>query len=401
MGIEVSVIMISHNKYPENLFSLYALEKQTFDHSKMEVILVDDASSDETPTIKNQSFSFPFKYVRCEENVGRSKIKNIGIEEAKGDILILLDSEMILEPSFVEQHYSYHQTNENLVVTGVLQHYCSYTVFYPEFNKRQRRKLLSLMKRRRKWIPKNNRILIRSRIKSGTTTKFPLFTKEEIQLERYKALSSHMPSFREVIERYGVELKDYKMPWTFVITRNISLRKKLIKAVGAFYEGFQGHGFEDWELGYRLFKYGAKIIENPNVSVYHQEHPKSKENLRDNLANYLTFLKLHPNFDVGAWALDWIKKKSYFEISDMITEYEKIMAESPEMITNITKGLNALFYSVLNELYENRKVTNLLSISGIENNLEWKELIFKERENLINQNMGTKLVEALDLLINL
>lgn len=392
--------MISYNKYPQNLFSLYALENQTFDHSKMEVIFVDDASTDETYTIKNQSFNFPFTYIQCDTNVGRSKTKNIGIEEAKGEILIFIDSEMILDPDFVEQHYLLHQTEKNLVVAGCLQHYGTFTVYEPEFKKRQRRRLLALIKKKRKWIPRERRVSFRERIVNSTTDKFPLFTKEQIQKSQYKVLAFHEPVFREIIEFFGLELKDYTMPWKFVITRNVSLKKSLIEAVGPFYEGFQGHGCEDWEFGYRLYKYGAKIIEYPNVCVYHQEHPRSKENRKENIKNYLTFLNQHPNFDVGALSLAWIKK-NYFEVNEIITEYYRISEESPQMITYMTKGFNALFNSVLNNLYEGRKVTKLLSVSGIENDLEWKEQIFKERENLINENKGTKLVETLDFLLNL
>ena len=401
MSIEVSIIMISYNKYPQNLFSLYALENQTFDHSKMEVILVDDASTDEAPTIKNESFNFPFKYIQCDKNVGRLKTKNIGIEESKGDILIFIDSEMILDPEFVEQHYLYHQANENSVVAGCLQHYCAYTVFYPEFNKWQRRRLLSLIKKRRKWVPRENRISFRKRILSGTTDKFPLFSKEEIKQARYKVYAYQEPTFPEVIERYGVELKEYTMPWKFVITRNVSMRKSLIEAVGPFDEGFQGHGCEDWEFGYRLYQYGAKIIDNPNVCVYHQEHPRSPDNKIDNINNYLTFFTKHPNFDVGVMALAWIGKKSYIQINEIITEYYQATEEYPEMLTYMTKGFNTLFHAVFVCLSEKRKVTNLLSASGIENDLEWKESMLNERERLISENKGSKLVETLDLLINL
>lgn len=400
MSIEVSVIMISYNKYPQNLFSLYALENQTFDLSKMEVIFVDDASTDRTSTIKDQSFNFSFKYIQCKKNVGRSKTKNIGIDKSQGEIIIFIDSEMILDPEFVEQHYSLHQKEDNLVVSGCLQHYGAYTIFDPEFNIRQKTRLLSLMKERRRVIPREKRISVKKQVKNRPTELFPLFTKEEIQQSQYKTLAFHNPVFQELIEVYGLELKDYTMPWKFVITRNVSVKKSLIEAVGPFYEGFRGHGCEDWEFGYRLYRHGAKIIENPNVSVYHQEHPRSRENKKENINNYLTFFKRHPNFDVGAMSLAWIGK-SYIQINEMISEHYKIMEESPEMLTYLTRGFNALFFLILTNLYENKKITKLLSASGIENDLKWKKKILYERKQLIKKNKGTKLVETLDFLLNL
>ena len=52
MSIEVSVIDISYNEYPTNLFSLYALQNQTSNHLKMEIIFVDDASTDKASVMK-------------------------------------------------------------------------------------------------------------------------------------------------------------------------------------------------------------------------------------------------------------------------------------------------------------------------------------------------------------
>ncbi|WHX98457.1 glycosyltransferase [Neobacillus sp. DY30] len=400
MSIEVSIIMISYNKYPQNLYSLYALENQTFDHEKMEVILIDDASSDETPSIQSETFNFPFRYIQCEKNVGRAKTKNIGIEESKGDILIFIDSEVILDPEFVEQHYLYHQTNDNLVVAGCLKHYCAYTVFYPDFFEHEKGRLLHLIKRRRRWVPREKRISFKKRIKSGTD-KFSFFSKEEIQQARYKVYAYHEPTFPEVIEKYGPELNDYTIPWKLVITRNVSMRKSLIEAIGPFDEEFQGHGIEDWELGYRLYKYGAKIIDNPNACVYHQEHPRSPDNSIDNINNFLIFLNKHPNFDVGVMALAWLGKKGYIQINEIITEFYQVSNEHPDMLTYMTKGFNALFNSVFRLMSENRKVTKLLNDSGIENDLVWKESIFNERDRLISQNKGRKLIETLDILLNL
>ncbi|MEY8348457.1 glycosyltransferase family 2 protein [Bacillus cereus] len=108
MSLEVSIVMNSYNRYPQCLYSLYALEAQTFSHSKMEVIFVDDASTDETPILQNYSSSYTFKYIRCSKNQGRSKAKNIGIDAAEGNIIIMLDAEVIVAPNCVEQQYLYH-----------------------------------------------------------------------------------------------------------------------------------------------------------------------------------------------------------------------------------------------------------------------------------------------------
>lgn len=55
--IKVSIIMPTYNKYHQTSLSLYGLSKQTFPHAQYEVILVDDASSDNTPNLLKKLMS--------------------------------------------------------------------------------------------------------------------------------------------------------------------------------------------------------------------------------------------------------------------------------------------------------------------------------------------------------
>lgn len=398
MSIEVSVIMISYNKYPQNLFSLFALENQTFDLSKMEVIFVDDSSTDETSKLKEYSFGFEFKYIRCETNVGRSKAKNIGIHASRGSILIFIDAEMILDPEFVIQHYNYHQIEDNFVVTGCLQHYCTYTVIDPNFNTKQRKHVYSLIKKTNRKSSK--KIKLRKSLLKKTHEKIQLFSEEDVKNLQYKNLSFYEPFYPEVIHKYGTEFKGFYMPWIFVITHNISLRKNLIMDVGLFYEEFQGYGCEDWELGYRLYKNGAKIIDNPHVHVYHQEHPRGNNDSNEGIDNYLKFFRQHPNFDVGVMCLAWIGK-SRFEINDLIGEFKKLNRENPEQYVNFSKGLIELFNGVLVCLSEKKRITDLLSYSEMKSDINKMELMVKEKKKLAMEKKAEKLVKTMDYLLNL
>lgn len=55
--IKVSIVMPTYNKYYQTSLSLYGLSKQTFPQAEYEVILVDDASSDNTPNILKKLMS--------------------------------------------------------------------------------------------------------------------------------------------------------------------------------------------------------------------------------------------------------------------------------------------------------------------------------------------------------
>ncbi|MFF2591989.1 glycosyltransferase family 2 protein [Priestia megaterium] len=133
--IKVSIVMPTYNKYHQTSLSLYGLSKQTFPQAEYEVILVDDASSDNTPNIfKEADVPFKFKYIRMKQNKGRSSVRNIGINHAEGNLLIFLDGEMLAPPAFIENHYKHHVHESNLVVTGAMHYEGVYTFIMPDYN---------------------------------------------------------------------------------------------------------------------------------------------------------------------------------------------------------------------------------------------------------------------------
>lgn len=393
MQKKVSIIMISHNKYPQNLYSLYALQKQTFDLRKMEVILVDDASSDLTPKLSKYRPPFKFQYIRCNENVGRSKAKNIGIEASTGEVLIFIDAEMILDPGYVEQHYNLHQLDHNLVITGCLSHYNTFTVYDKRYNPEQKKLFRSL------YYKKNKRIFKLSR-QYRKKLKVRLFKKASIFQGRYKKYAYPSPFFSHIIERFGPRYEGYKLPYIFVITHNISVRREILETAGYFDEGFQGWGCEDWEFGYRLHKLGVKIVDHPMVKVYHQEHPRSMTHQnKDSLINYRYFYTLHPEFDVGVQALCWIGK-NLLEVNDYVLEYETLHQNFPGMFRRIAEACHIMFMNIFQLLIQDMPVANLRQYSDRMQDEQWYLELIHEISNIPKSGQYDRLNEMMVWLIN-
>ena len=61
-------------------------------YPSMEVVVVDDASSDSTPRIAAR-FADRLRYVRRERNGGPAAARNLGMETARGDIIAFLDAD--------------------------------------------------------------------------------------------------------------------------------------------------------------------------------------------------------------------------------------------------------------------------------------------------------------------
>lgn len=89
MGICVSVIIPVHNGAATLKTCLEAVFHSNY--SEFEVILVDDASSDSSIDIAKE---FPCKIIRMEKQGGPSVARNLGVAQAKGDILFFTDADV-------------------------------------------------------------------------------------------------------------------------------------------------------------------------------------------------------------------------------------------------------------------------------------------------------------------
>lgn len=400
MGIEVSIIMNSYNRYPQCLYSLYALEAQTFSHSKMEVIFVDDASTDETPLLQNYTPPYTFKYIRCSKNQGRSKAKNIGIDTAEGNIIIMLDAEVIVEPDCVEQQYLYHQSEGFLAVTACLNHYSTYTVYDKQFSKHQINHFHRLAKNRIRKLPRNLQTLIRkNKFRLFQTNKLEFYTKEDIKNQKYKDLSFSNPFFPDLIKELGENFNDFLFPWIFVIPQKLSFKKCLIDIIGPFYEGFNGWGAEDWEFGYRLYKHGVKIIDEPKGIIYHQEHPRNvKDDRREGISNYLVFFKNHYSFDVGCVSLLQVGK-DFLYVNELMKEYDRLSEEYPGKYLDLIDCLLHFFELILEQAANEKIASKLNGLYTMDKNKV--SSVLYQREDLKKKGHYQYLINTIDYLFDL
>lgn len=68
-----------------------------------EVIVVDDGSADGGVSVLEPSLRDRIRSVRSETNIGRGPIRNVGARHASGDVLLFVDSDVVVHPETVEQ----------------------------------------------------------------------------------------------------------------------------------------------------------------------------------------------------------------------------------------------------------------------------------------------------------
>ncbi len=101
--MKVSVIVPTYNYGKFLSRALQSIIKQT--HNDIEIIVIDDASTDDTQDIVK---SYPqVIYKRNSVNLGVSASRNKGIEIASGDIITFLDADDWLQPDAIERQLPY------------------------------------------------------------------------------------------------------------------------------------------------------------------------------------------------------------------------------------------------------------------------------------------------------
>jgi glycosyltransferase involved in cell wall biosynthesis len=91
------------------------------DYSRLEIVLVDDGSMDGSADIIEKEYgqNARIKLIR-QKNAGPSGARNTGIENATGDVVLFVDSDVICPPDLASIHASYHCRKDNYIVQGQL-----------------------------------------------------------------------------------------------------------------------------------------------------------------------------------------------------------------------------------------------------------------------------------------
>ncbi|WP_436376254.1 glycosyltransferase [Cytobacillus sp. BC1816] len=357
LDIKVSVILPTFNKYQDIILTLTSLDCQLFNKENFEVIVVDDGSTDQTPFIINHNlFSLNFKYIRSNKNIGRPSVRNLGIQNASGEIIVFLDAEIIVKSDFISQHYRAHMEKKNIVVCGSMVLRGLYTTFHPEFNNNQKSHMEMLMKN---TLPYPTNTL--ESIRKGR--KVRLITEKEIYNESYHHISFEKPFVKvykqTLFDNYGNDLKGFHFPWILFCTGNVSIKAEAIKEVGLF-EEYPGYGWDDHELGYRLFKKGYTFLNHIGLEAYHQEHPIAKSNPKEANKNFVRVFNKYPEIQLRIFALNFLRI-SVPNLHLIYESYLRFLEVYGNKYSYILIIFNQMLQDIANKLWNGEKLINFLS----------------------------------------
>jgi glycosyltransferase involved in cell wall biosynthesis len=118
----VSVVMPTHNRADVLLRTLELYRGQTGLCGGFELILIDDASDDDTPAVLRDAQGGAFDLVkrRLPVNGGPSVARNLALDLARGDVVLFTGDDMLPAPDFVARHLEFHreQPEETAAMVG-------------------------------------------------------------------------------------------------------------------------------------------------------------------------------------------------------------------------------------------------------------------------------------------
>ena len=213
-----SVIIPTMNRWVNLQRALEAYLGQTALGEISEILVSDDGSTDKTPFVVSQianASPVPIRYFR-QQHRGAGSARNLAIREARGDLLLFTDDDVIPSPTLVEEHSKWHRQNPDPCVAIL-----GFIPWDPEVHP------TPFMN----WLISEGPVL----------------------------------NLRECSKRK-------ELGFGFFCTGNLSLKAEFLRKNGTFDEDFRTFGYEDLELGYRLTRRGLRILYNPDAVGYHYKH---------------------------------------------------------------------------------------------------------------------------------
>ncbi len=238
---KISVVIPTLNRAAILAQTIDRIESQTVSKECYDVIVVDNASTDDTRQVleakSRQHSNLKFLF---QSKPGAAATRNAGVRTATADIVLFIDNDILAEPDLVERHLEYHSQRSNAAVIG------------------------------RVITPWNDRV------------------------DPFLRYLHH----RGIYNPYTIA--SGPIDFSYYHTGNVSTPRVALLAAGTFNEEFRIYGMEDIELGYRLEKLGSRMVNGEQARAVHHYFPTYEEFIsRCEQAGYSLgkLIDLHPELE--------------------------------------------------------------------------------------------------------
>lgn len=256
----VSVIIPTYNRKDSILNSIGSVLSQTY--LDIEVIVVDDCSTDGTDEVMEKIKDERVRYIKCDKNRGVAAARNIGIENAEGEFIAFNDSDDIWRESKLEL-----QMKE-------LENHPEYGMVYCAFSRKKDQKFL------------------------------------------YQVPASSLP-----VEKLSGHIFDFLLTLNVIGTPAMLIRREVFENIGSFSSHLRI--LDDYEFVLRVAnKYSIGYINEILVDTYELEdsiNMLNEKSVLQNIEAYLNICKYWSDFGISKENL----KKLYLNVRNHLKYIDK------------------------------------------------------------------------------
>lgn len=118
----VSVVIPTHNRKEKLLRLIKSILESDYLKEKLEIIVVDDASTDGTHEYMNKLFP-QVKIIRNEEEKLLAESRNIGIRASKGKYILLIDDDNLVDKNAIRVLVEFMEAHPEVGVAGPIMYF--------------------------------------------------------------------------------------------------------------------------------------------------------------------------------------------------------------------------------------------------------------------------------------
>jgi glycosyltransferase involved in cell wall biosynthesis len=277
---DISIIIPAYNNCGKLISVIRHLSRQTVGPERYEILVVDDGSDDgsgkalqewldiHSPSIALNYFYFSRSHPRCmgDDKFRAGIARNIGAKNARGEFLFFLDSDILLGPTYLDELLRLHSQYD--VVQG-------------------RRVEL------RPEIISNS--LDYEQVRLGTDTYYE------------GGKGAYWDSFYSSTQAWN----DMPAGWRYCCTHSLSIRKTMFMRAKPFRRTFIHYGFEDTDMGFRLWSAGAKMILHGQHVLHLHDTARYSEYSGSHRLKLLLLAETAPSFYYNTLDDDVFNKLNY------------------------------------------------------------------------------------------
>lgn len=241
--IDLTIVIPTYNRRELLKTAIESLRNQTHPSDRYEIVIVSDGSTDGTDEMYATPLGNPLtRLVRQEkQGFGLAAARNLGLQTARGELVMFLDDDMFADERLVEMHVEAHtKFNEHVAICG--------------------------------------------RVRPAPNLPATPFCKIVI---------------RDICDVYDEHVEaTHFIPFQRALSWQTSFKRSELERLGGYETSFRQYGWEDIEFSYRAAQQGLNFYYEPRAVSFHQDQRNTLathgQRLRDSSRVAPIFFARHP-----------------------------------------------------------------------------------------------------------